>query len=289
MEYKLSKGRIVFNIFNITFLTLLSLVFLLPYWMILSGSLTEELALISNGYQLIPSKFSFYAYEFIVKSDPYLLNSVKNSIIMTILGTTITTVTSVLYAYPLSRNYLKGKKFFSLFMIFTMLFGGGLIPYYLVVTSFFTDTILAIIIPGAMAPYYAILLRNFFWTIPDSLEEAAKIDGAGNFRILLKIYLPLSMPVLATVVLFAAVSLWNNWVGPMLFISSKEKYPIQYLIQQLMTNITGIYGGGSGGNVLPSESVKMASVVMGSLPIIIVYPFLQRYFITGMIVGGVKE
>ncbi|HEY8390259.1 MAG TPA: carbohydrate ABC transporter permease [Clostridia bacterium] len=289
MNYKLTKGRIAFNIFNITFLSLLTLSFLIPYVYIVSGSFTDEIALIKNGYKLFPSKFSFYAYKFIIDSDPYLLNSVKNSIILTLIGTLVTITVCTLYAYPLSKSYLKGNKFFSLFMIFTMLFSGGLIPYYLVVTTFFTDSIWAIIIPGAMAPYYTILLRNFFYTVPSSLEEAAKIDGASNIRILIRIYLPLSLPVIATVVLFAAVSYWNNWVGPMLFISSKEKYPIQYLIQQLLTNITSIYGGGGGGNILPTESVKFAAVVLGSMPIIIVYPFLQKYFINGLIIGGVKE
>lgn len=286
---KVSKGRIAFNIINYSLLILFSLVFIIPYWFVFIASFTEEISLIKNGFQLFPDKLSLYAYKFIFTSDRQFIMSIVNSIVMTISGTILTLVVTTLYAYAISRKYLKGKKFFSLFMIFTMLFGGGMIPYYLIVTTFFEDSLLAIIIPGAMAPYYAILLRNFFWSIPDSLEEAGKIDGAGNYRILLTVFVPLSLPVIATIILFAAVSYWNNWTGPMMFISSKSKYPVQYLIQQLMTNITGIYGGGSGGDVLPSESVKMASVVLGSLPIIIVYPFLQKYFITGMIIGGVKE
>ena len=173
-------------------------------------------------------------------------------------------------------------------MIFTMLFSGGLIPYYLVVSAFFDDSLLAIIIPGAMAAYYTILIRNFFLSIPDSFEDAAKIDGAGNFRILLTIFVPLSTPVLATIVLFAAVSNWNNWVGPMLFITSPWKYPIQYLIQQLLVDVNGIYSNASS-TIIPSQTLKYAAVVLGSMPIIILYPFLQRYFINGMIIGGLKE
>lgn len=285
---KVSTSRKVFNICNILMMTVLSLIFLIPYWMILSASFTNEIALVKNGFGLWPSEFSIDAYKFIIQSDPYMLHSILNSIVLTLSGTALALVVTTLYAYPLSKGYLKGKKFFSIYMIFTMIFSGGLIPYYLSVTTFFNDTILAIIIPGAMAPFYAILLRNYFLTIPDSLEEAARIDGANHFRILLTVYVPLSMPVIASVILFSAVSYWNNWVGPMLFISTKEKYPIQYLIQQLLTNITGIYGGSSG-EILPSESVKMASVVLGSLPIILVYPFLQKYFISGMVLGGVKE
>ena len=169
-----------------------------------------------------------------------------------------------------------------------MLFSGGLIPYYLVVSAFFDDSLLAIIIPGAMAAYYTILIRNFFLSIPDSFEDAAKIDGAGNFRILLTIFVPLSTPVLATIVLFAAVSNWNNWVGPMLFITSHWKYPIQYLIQQLLVDVNGIYSNASS-TIIPSQTLKYAAVVLGSMPIIILYPFLQRYFINGMIIGGLKE
>ena len=283
-----SASRKAFNIANIVFMTVLSLLFLVPYWMILSGSFTDEIALVKNGFGIIPAQFSVAAYKFILQSDPLMLRSILNSIILTLSGTALTLVVTTLYAYPLSKGYLRGNKFFSLYMIFTMIFGGGLIPYYLAVTTFFKDTILAIIIPGAMAPFYAILLRNYFLTIPDSLEEAARMDGANHFRILGTVFVPLSLPVIASVILFAAVSYWNNWVGQMLFIETKEKYPIQYLIQQLLTNITGIYGG-STGMILPSESVKMASVILGSLPIIIVYPFLQKYFITGMVLGSVKE
>lgn len=163
-----------------------------------------------------------------------MLLSIWNSVKMTVLGTLITTFTCLLTAYPVSKKYLVGRRGIMVYIIFTMLFGGGLIPSYLLVSSIFPDTMWAIIIPGALAPYYLILIRNYFMSIPDSLEEAATLDGASNMRIFLKIYLPLSVPVIATIVLFCAVSVWNNWFGPMLYISSKDKYPIQYMIQQLL-------------------------------------------------------
>ena len=288
MVYKISKGRIAFNIFNYTLLILMSLCFVIPYIYILSASFSDEIAFISKGFTILPVKWSIGAYKYLLTTDMQMIKSIGNSIILTFGGTIVTTLTCTLYAYPQSKRYLKGNKFFSIFMIFTMLFSGGLIPYYLVVSYFFDDSLLAIIIPGAMAAYYTILIQNFFMSLPESFEEAAKMDGAKDFMILFKIYLPLSLPVMATIILFSAVSKWNEWIGPMLFLTTKSKYPIQYLIQQLLTDVSGIYSVG-GNEIIPSQTLKYASVVLGSMPIIMLYPFLQKYFINGMILGGVKE
>ena len=203
-------------------------------------------------------------------------------------GAILTLVVSMLYAYPLSRRSTKGKRFFSVYSVITMLFGGGLIPTFLVVSTFFDDSLLAIIVPQAMSAWYAILLKNYYMSLPESLEEAARLDGAGHYTIMFRIYVPLSMPINASILLFTAVSLWNNYTSPMIYLTTKEKFPVQYLVQQIMTSLDSIYGGVSTG-VTPSQSVKMASIVVASLPIIIVYPFLQKYFINGTIVGGVKE
>lgn len=285
---KPTKGRIIFNIVNYTALVLLSLIFVVPYIYIISASLSDEITFIKEGFTFLPKKWSTEAYRFLLTTDSQMLRSIFNSLVVTIGGTLLTTTVSMLYAYPLSKKYLKGRKFFSLFMIFTMLFSGGLIPYFLVVSEFFDDSLLAIIIPGAMAPYYAILMRNFFMAIPDGLEEAAKIDGATDFQILRMIYVPLSLPVIVTVALFAAVSLWNNYVGPMLFITSPEKYPLQYLIQQLLTDVSGIYSSASN-TIIPQQTLKYAAVILGSLPMILLYPLLQRFYINGMVMGSVKE
>lgn len=285
---KITKSRLAFNIFNYTALIVLSLAFLVPYIYILSASFSDEIAFIKRGFTLLPAQWSLNAYKFLLTTDSQMLLSIWNSIVLAVGGTVVTTLVSMLYAYPLSRKYLKGNKFFSVFMIFTMLFSGGLIPYFLVVSSMFSDTLLAIIVPGAMASYYAILMRNFFLSIPDSLEEACKMDGGSDFLILFRIYFPLSMPVVATVALFAAVSNWNNYVGPLLFITTKSKYPLQYLIQQLLSDVSGIYAGG-GSEIVPSQTLKYAAVVIGSLPMIMLYPFLQKYYINGMVMGSVKE
>ncbi len=283
-----SKGEKVFNVFNIILMCLLSLVFFLPYWMILISSLTDELALIRNGYGLWTNDFSFEAYRYIFTTNPLMIRSILNSIFIAVVGAILTLVVSMLYAYPLSRRSTKGKRFFSVYSVITMLFGGGLIPTFLVVSTFFDDSLLAIIVPQAMSAWYAILLKNYYMSLPESLEEAARLDGAGHYTIMFRIYVPLSMPINASILLFTAVSLWNNYTSPMIYLTTKEKFPVQYLVQQIMTSLDSIYGGVSTG-VTPSQSVKMASIVVASLPIIIVYPFLQKYFINGTIVGGVKE
>lgn len=285
---KPTKSRIAFNIFNYTALVVLSLIFIVPYIYIISASFSDEIAFVKNGFTFLPVKWSLEAYHFLLTTDDQMLRSIGNSLILTIGGTLVTTFVSMLYAYPLSKKYLRGRKFFSLYMIFTMLFSGGLIPYYLTVSEFFDDSLLAIIIPGAMAGYYAILIRNYFMSLPSSLEEAAKIDGATDFQVLVKIYVPLSLPVIVTVALFAAVSNWNNFVGPMLFITSREKYPLQYLIQMLLDDVSGIYAAASDA-IIPQQTLKYAAVILGSMPMILLYPFLQKFYINGMVMGGVKE
>lgn len=285
---KEKASRKVFNVFNYTFLVILSLIFVVPYLYVLSASFSDEISFIKTGFSIFPKKFSFGAYKYLLTTDNQMITSIGNSLFLTLVGTLITISVSMLYAYPLSKKNLIGNKFFSIYMIFTMLFSGGTIPYYLVVSNFFDDSLWAIIIPGAMAVYYAILMRNYFISIPSSIEEAAKIDGANDFQVLFTIYVRLSTPVLATVALFSAVSYWNNYIGPLLFIRTKSKYPIQYLIQQLLTDSSGIYSA-AGDEIVPQQTLKYAAVVFGSLPVLILYPFLQKYYINGMVMGSVKE
>jgi len=287
MKMKVSKGRIAFNICNYIILALLTIVFVVPYMYVLSTSFSNEYVFYEVGFKLLPQKWSLDAYKFLLTYDNQMLTSVWNSVLVTVGGTFLTTLVSMLYAYPLSKKYLRGNKVFALIMIFTMLFSGGLIPYYFVVTSIFkTESLWMLIIPNCMAPYYAILIRNFFIGIPDSLEEACKIDGGNDFLILFSIYLPLSMPVIATVMLFAAVSKWNDYMSALLFITDKSKYPLQYFIQMILDSPEHIYASNAS---IPTQTLKYAAVVFGSLPMIILYPFLQKFYINGMVMGSVKE
>ena len=284
---KLSKGRIAFNICNYTILALLTVVFVVPYMYVISTSLSEEYVFYEVGFKLLPKKWSLNAYKFLLTYDNQMLTSVGNSLFVTVGGTFLTTLVSMLYAYPLSKKYLRGHKAFALIMIFTMLFSGGLIPYYFVVTSIFKrESLWMLIVPNCMAPYYAILIRNFFIGIPDSLEEACKMDGGNDFLILFRIYFPLSMPVIATVMLFAAVSKWNDYMSALLFITDKSKYPLQYFIQMILDSPEHIYASNA---KIPTQTLKYAAVVFGSLPMIILYPFLQKFYINGMVMGSVKE
>ena len=282
-----SKSRLAFEIINYIALSVLTLIFVIPYMYVLSTSFSDEIVFSRVGYTLLPQKWSLEAYRFLLTYDNQLVKSIFNSIVVTIGGTLLATTVSMLYAYPLSKKYLRGNKIFSIIMIFTMLFGGGLIPYFLVVTSIFQkETLWRLIVPGCMAPYYAILIRNFFIGIPDSLEEACKIDGGNDFLILFRIYLPLSMPVIATVMLFAAVSKWNDYMSALIFITEKDKYPLQYFIQMILDNPLDIYASSE---IIPVQTLKYAAVVFGSLPMIILYPFLQKFYINGMVMGSVKE
>lgn len=282
------KGWRIFNVFNIAAIAMISLVFLLPYWMIVAASFSDEYTLITNGFGIWFRGFSFDAYRFIFTQNDKILVALKNSVFITLASSFVTLLVSGLYAYPLTCKEFKGKKLLSIFMIIPMFFGGGMVPTFMIVSEFFYDSIWALIIPGCCASYYVILIRNYMYGIPDSLREAAKIDGANDIIIYLTVILPLSVPVFCTIFLYAAVSAWNNWMGPLLYLNDKSKYPLQYFIQQVLNNINSMYSS-TGDSIVPSESVKMACVIVGSLPMIIIYPFIQKYFIQGTNMGAVKE
>lgn len=289
---KSSRSYRVFTVINYILLTLFTLMFCLPYLMIVSASFSDELTLIREGYSLIPQGLSVAAYRYIFTENTLIFTSIWNSVKLTVIGSALTLIVSGMYAYPLSRPYIRFKKIFNIFMIIPMLFSGGLIPYYLTVTSVFGgilyDSIWAIILPGCFAIWYAILMRNYFLSLPDSLEEAAKIDGASDVTVLIRIILPLSKPIIATILLYSAVSLWSNWYGALLFIRTPERYPLQFFIQQVMANVNSLYPTSSS-TLQPSETLKMACVVVSTLPIIIIYPFVQKYFVQGTTLGSVKE
>jgi putative aldouronate transport system permease protein len=291
---KLSAGEKIFKVLNVVFMCGTILMFFLPYWYIFIASFSDELSLLKNGYQIIPENFSLAAYKFVFSNNTYVVSAIKNSVFVTITGTFLSVLVCSLVAYPLSKKNLIGYRFFNFYVIFTMLFSGGLVPFYLVVIGLgLYNSLWAVILPGIASAWNIILFRNFFAQIPDSLEEACCIDGASHFKVFTKIILPLSKPVLATITLFAAVGNWNNWYLPMLFIQDKEKMPVQFLIRELLSSFdqmmrqSGVMIGGGG--VTPQESVKMAAIIIASLPIIMVYPFLQKYFINGIILGSVKE
>ena len=223
-----------------------------------------------------------------------VLSAYKTTILSTVLGALISVITIALYAYPLSRAELRFKKFFTFFVFFTMLFSGGLVAWYMIVTKYLhlKNTFLGLILPNAMNAWYVIIMRTFFQsTIPPALIEAGKIDGAGEFRIFATIVIPLAVPAVATIALFQTLAYWNDWWHPMLLINKRNLYTLQLLLQIMMQNIQNMAEGSAElreGMEVPTDAVRMALCTVAMGPILIVYPFFQKYFIQGLTVGSVK-
>ncbi|MBP1994490.1 carbohydrate ABC transporter permease [Paenibacillus eucommiae] len=274
-------------------LILLTVICIIPLWLVVSTSLTSENALTLHGYGLIPQEFSLDAYRYIWNDSKQLLDSYKITILVTVLGTISALCFTSLLSYPLSRKDFVFRNPFSFYIFFTMLFNGGLVPFYILVSQYLhlKDTIWALIIPYLVQPFYVLLMRTFFATIPDSLIESAKIDGAGELYIFSKIIVPLSTPVLATVGLFISLIYWNDWYLGLLFIEDRKLLPLQYLLMTLMTNIEVMSSNlqASAGLLrIPAETARMAMAVLAIGPIACIYMFFQKYFVRGLTVGAVK-
>ncbi len=297
-EYnKIKKStNVVFNII----LSILSLASVIPFIFVIIISLTDENTLVMNGYRFIPEKFSLYAYKYIVSAGDNIIRSYGVTILVTVLGTVIGLLLTGTYAYALSRKTYAFKKFFTTMITIPMLFSGGMIANYLIVTKvlMLKDTIWALILPLCMNSFNVIVLRTFFKTsIPDAVVESAKIDGASEWKLFFKIIIPMALPGLATIGLFLTLGYWNDWFNAMMYLDSKEWVPLQYLLVQIESSIDwlasnksmmGVDGLTAAAN-LPKETIKMAIVVISTLPIIFAYPFFQRYFVNGLTVGAVKE
>ncbi len=275
---------------------LMALAAVLPIVLVLSVSLTSEAGLVNNGYKFFPSEFSLDAYKYIWGLKNVIFNAYGVTIITTVLGTLISVAVLTLYAYPLSRPNLMYKKLFTFYVFFTMLFSGGLVSWYMVCTKMLhiQNTIWAMILPNVMNAWYIIILRTFFTTsVPEAMIESARIDGAGEFRILLSIVLPVSVPGIATIALFQTLMYWNDWWLSLNFITEPKLYNLQLYLQNVLANIQ-LLKSNADGQVnsivaeIPAEGTRMAlcMVVMG--PILVVYPFFQKYFIQGLTVGAVK-
>lgn len=290
LEY--TKGERVFCVFNYIFLTLLMLVMLYPMWHVLMASFSDAKQLSAHsGLLLIPDGWSLAAYKMMLK-NPMILIGYKNTLIILAVGLTINMVLTTIAAYVLSRRGLKLNGFFSLFIVFTMYFSGGLIPGYRVVMDLgLGNSLLSVILPSAVSTFNLIVLRTGFASIPESLIESAKLDGAGDLRVLWKIVVPLSKANLAVILLYYAVSHWNSWFNAMLFIDDRNLYPLQLVLREILiqndtsTMMMGIDAGDSG---FISETIKYAIIIVSVVPILCVYPFIQKYFTKGVMVGAVK-
>lgn len=289
MHHK-SKGYKAFTFFNTIFLIIVALLCLLPLLHLLAVSLSDKAAANGNLVTFLPVNFTINAYSKTFTNSTFL-TSIWISLKRTFLGTILSMFLITTAGYALSKEF-RGRNFFMWFFVFTMLFSGGLIPNYILVTSLgLKDTIWALILPGAFGAYNLILIKNFFSTIPISLEEAALIDGASFFTVFRKIYLPLSLPGLATVGLFIMVGNWNSWFDGILYMSSTDKYPLASFLQTVVVqgNMQDMQLDADSAAAMSERTLKAAQIFIGALPILSVYPFLQKYFVKGIVMGAVKE
>ena len=275
-------------------LCLFALICIIPFFLIIASSFTSESYIIKNGYVLWPKEFSLTAYELIFKNPAKILRAYGVTAFVTITGTALSVFINAMTGYVLQRKDFKWRNIFSFYFFFTTLFSGGLVPWYIlcVKTLHLKNTIWVLIIPTMVSVWNIILVKGFMGGIPGEITESAKIDGAGDFRIFVKLILPLSKPVIATIGLFTALAYWNDWYMCMLFIYKKELFDLQYLLYQLMGSIKALREIASQTTVsvssMPIESTKMALTIVATGPIILVYPFVQKYFVKGLTLGSVK-
>lgn len=291
-KIKASASSVIFDIFLYILMTLVIAVTLYPMLHVLFGSLSEGSKLIAHsGIMLCPQGFSLAGYRSVFK-DPMILRGYANTLFVVLVGVGLSIFLTILGAYFLSRKNVMFKKLIMLMILFTMFFSGGMIPFYFTVRDLgLENSIWALIIPSAMNTFNLIIMRTGFESIPDSIEEAAKIDGAGELTIMFRIMVPLAMATIAVVLLYYTVDKWNSWFHAMIFIRDREKYPLQLVLRGvLMTNdVAAMTGGASVSDQESiSESVKYAVIIVSTLPVLLLYPCLQKYFVKGMMVGAVK-
>lgn len=278
-------------------LSIMSIITLLPILLIIIASFTSEKALLSDGYSYFPKKLSLDAYYYMLKQGSTILHAYGITIVVTVVGTVTSVLLTAMLAYPMSRKSFKYRNVLAFFVFFTMLFNGGIVASYMMWSNIFhiKNTIWALILPNYLVTAFNVfLVRNYYVNnIPESIIESAQIDGASELRIFRSIIVPLSVPTIATISLFTGLIYWNDWVNGLYYISNPEYFGIQNLLIKIMNNVQFLKSGSSNflgtGNIdLPGTSVRMAMAVIGILPIIIVYPFFQKHFIKGVVVGAVK-
>lgn len=288
------KENVVFKIVCYLVIGIFALLCLFPFALMITSSFMPEKEIIAEGYKLIPKHFTLAAYRFLLNNPLQILNAYKVTVFITVVGTLLGLFFMSMAGFVLNRKDFKYRNVCSFFIYFTTLFSGGLIPSYILMVQYLhlKDNILAMILPTMISAWSIFLMRNFMKAIPDSLYESATLDGANDFRIYAQIYMPLAIPALATVGLFLALAYWNEWYNAMLYIQSTDKFPLQYFLQKMVnqTNLQSLVKQGVvvSADALPTQSVKMATAVLATGPIILAYPFLQRYFVGGLTVGAVK-
>lgn len=289
---KTSVGEKVFTVFNYVFFTVLCLIMLYPFWHVIMLSFSSLEASLKGGMFLYPKGFNLDTYQSVFK-NPMIYTGFATTILVTVVGTVVGTLLTAMTAYPLSKSRLRGGKVMMVLVLFTMIFAAGMIPSFLLIQTLgLMDNRLALILPGLVSAYNCIIMKSFFLSIPESLEESARIDGANDLRIFFSIILPLSKATIATIALFTAVGYWNDYFSTVLYIRSTDKWALQAVLRNMLTNTQQAMQQ-AGVNVLAqtntnAETIKAGTIVISTIPILIVYPFVQKYFVKGVMIGGVK-
>lgn len=289
MNIKPSKGYRVFQVFNTIIMIFIIFITLYPFVYLVAQSFSSDAAVSAGLVTFLPVDFTLDTYKYLLKDDSFF-RYYGNTILYTVVGTVISVIGTALLAYPLSKPRLRLNKFFTPFVVFTMYFTGGIIPNYILITQWLglQDSMLALVLPGAISTFNLLVMKSFFAGLPEELEEAASIDGMGVYGIFVKIILPLSKPILATMALFYMVAMWNEWFAPMMYLDSRDKWPIALWVRQLVEGANNTEIGTSAEASSVQATLKSATMVLTSIPIICVYPFVQRYFVQGMTIGAVK-
>ncbi len=290
MKIKQTPGEIIFNIIVYVIVTLATAVCLFPFLYVISNSISDPAYVISQSVYIVPKGFSLGAYKMVFENQQVWV-SYRNTIFYTVVGTTLNIFTTALFAYPLSRADFSGRRFFNIFILITMFFSGGIIPLFIVINGMkLYNTFWAVLLPMGISTWNVIITRTFFSEIPTSLHESAMIDGANDLKILFSIIAPLSKPIIAVVGLYSAVGFWNMYFLPMVMTTKPELQPLQiYLMKIVVQNSSEGLGSVQGyERLLTASQLKYAIIMVSILPIICVYPFLQKYFIKGVMIGAVK-
>ena len=282
------KRASLFTYINYMFFIVLGMIMLYPLWYVAMSSLSDPNTSSLNSFYLLPEDFTISTYVYVLK-QPFIYTGYKNTLIVTLAGTLIGLAITIMVAYPLSRNQLKGRKFFFGFIMFTMIFNGGIIPTYIVLKGLtLIDKLWALILPSAVNVYFTLIMLKFFKNISQDLIESAKIDGCNDIYILVRIVLPLSKAVIATIALFFAVARWNEYLPGIIYINDREKKVLQVILNSMLREESLAGQSGMLSETVTPQSLKMAAVMISVIPILAFYPYLQKYFVKGIMLGAVK-
>lgn len=291
---RLKGDRLIFNIMGYFIIGIIALLCVLPIVLVISGSFTAESVIIREGFGLIPKEFSLEAYKILMKAPTNMLRGYAVTIGITVIGTTIALFFTAMTAYVLQKKEFKYRNYFSFMFFFTTLFNGGLVPWYILMIRYLgmKNSYLALITPYLFNVFYIIIMRSFMNEIPEEISESAKLDGANHFQIFIKLIVPIAKPAMATIGLFIALNYWNEWYNTMLFISDTKMYTLQYFLYRSLNSMNFAAAAAAQSGVplpqMPTQSFKLVMTVVATGPIILLYPFVQRYFVKGITIGAVK-